>query len=417
MKIKQLSIRLYGVPIGILKLNQVGKMQFTYDNDARSPISISMPIREEPYPESYCEAFFGGLLPESETARKILGKIFNVSPTNSFALLKEIGHDCAGAISCHLPDEPIEPDASVPIQGKTLSEQSLYKHITELPLKPLFLDVEGLRLSLAGVQDKAAICVVDDQVIIPDKNCPTTQLIKPGSRHFPGLVENEYLMLKIANRLGLPVPNAMLRKINDISFILIERYDRQIENNLVSRIHQEDFCQALAVKSNNKYQNEGGPGFKLCFQLLNSTAQPAIARNLMASATIFNFLTGNMDAHAKNFSLLHHKEKYTLLAPFYDLVCTRAYPALTDKMAMKIGKKYKASEVDDKQWSLFCEEINYRHLALKKMIEKMANSIIQIAQQEINKIQEQDMMHPLLIDVLEFLETNIEETVNKIQSP
>jgi HipA-like protein len=50
-----------------------------------------MPIREEPYGDPPCEAFFGGLLPESEIARHLIGKRYGVSPHNSFALLRAIG--------------------------------------------------------------------------------------------------------------------------------------------------------------------------------------------------------------------------------------------------------------------------------------------------------------------------------------
>jgi serine/threonine-protein kinase HipA len=35
-----------------------------------------------------------------------------------------------------------------------------------------------------------------------------------------------------------------------------------VNENKVKRIHQEDFCQALGVLSINKYQPDGGLGFK-----------------------------------------------------------------------------------------------------------------------------------------------------------
>ncbi len=107
MKKNQLSIRLHGEHVGILEQTSTGKMIFTYDKDAATAISIGMPIRENHYGDIGCRAFFGGLLPESETAKKIIGKRYGVSPNNNFALLRAIGYDCAGAISCHALDEPI----------------------------------------------------------------------------------------------------------------------------------------------------------------------------------------------------------------------------------------------------------------------------------------------------------------------
>ena len=52
-------------------------------------------------------------------------------------------------------------------------------------------------------------------------------------------------MLKIAARIGLTVPEVEIRWAEKIPYLLIERYDRIIESNKISRIHQEDFCQAL----------------------------------------------------------------------------------------------------------------------------------------------------------------------------
>src|SRR5689334_11518981 len=111
---KQLSIRLNGEQVGILEQTPVGKKIFTYDTSAQRAISIGMPIREEPYDEVQCEAFFGGLLPESDNVRKLIGKKYGISSHNSFALLKAIGYDCAGAISCHAISEPVIPAKAVP---------------------------------------------------------------------------------------------------------------------------------------------------------------------------------------------------------------------------------------------------------------------------------------------------------------
>ena len=89
-----------------------------------------------------------------------------------------------------------------------------------------------------------------------------------------------------------------------------------------------------------KYQNDGGPNFQDCFNLLRNTSQPAKDRNTLASLMIFNYLIGNMDAHGKNFSLLHHDKTNAGIAPVYDVLCTRIYDGLGKKMAMKIGGYY-----------------------------------------------------------------------------
>lgn len=412
----QLSIRLHGEPVGILVQNTTGKKEFTYLEDANSPISLGMPTREKPYGEKQCEAFFGGLLPESETVKKIIGKRYGISPNNSFALLRAIGYDCAGAISCHEIDEPIKPRHFEPLTAEIITDDELYKHIQDLPKNPLFINVEGLRLSLAGAQDKAAVCFVDNQIALPINGCPTTHILKPASSHFEGLVENEYFVLKLAKEIGLPVPEVELRKIKDISFLLIERYDRRIKNNYIERIHQEDFCQALGVPSFNKYQNEGGPGFKACFDLLNDTTQPAVNRNLLASIAVYNYLVCNMDAHGKNFSLIHH-DGIIRLAPFYDIVCTRVYHKLTSKMAMKIGSKYDADLVLPRHWKQLCEEVSYRYLAMKNLIELLGDRTKKAAALEREQLHAKGITHPIVDKLVNLIESNINKMLIRLKTP
>jgi serine/threonine-protein kinase HipA len=346
-------------------------------------------VREEAYGEVAAEAYFGGLLPESDAVKEIIGKRYGISHNNNFALLKAIGYDCAGAVSFHGTTDPVVLQNAIPLAAKIIAPNELYKHIKELPRKPLFMDVDGLRLSLAGVQDKAAVCVVDNAIALAENGCPTTHILKPSAQHFPGMAENEYFCLRLATLMGLPIPAIKLLSIKDISFLLIERYDRRTKNQYIERIHQEDFCQALGKLSSRKYQNEGGPGFKDCFQLLKDTAQPAVDRNLMALALVFNYLIGNMDAHGKNFSLLHIDRDIIRLAPLYDLVCTRVYSGLTTKMAMKIGSKYEADKLFPRYWEELCKDINYRYLSMKALLINTAEKLLSVADAEMNLMKSQ----------------------------
>ncbi len=97
---------------------------------------------------------------------------------------------------------------------------------------------------------------------------------------------------------------------------------------------------------------------------------------MLAAAMIFNFFICNMDAHGKNFSLLHTDESQLGLAPFYDMLCTRFYPSLTAKMAMKVGSQYEANRILPRHWEQLCEDIHYSYPALKQLIKKQGESII-----------------------------------------
>lgn len=414
MKKNQLLVRLYGEWVGILEQTSTGKMQFTYEPSARQAISIHLPLREEPYGEIPTEAYFGGLLPESESVKKIIAQRHGISHNNPFALLKAIGYDCAGAISCHATEALSETQRSFPLSGRIITEEELYKHIKALPRKPLFMDVDGLRLSLAGVHDKAAVCLVDNQIALAENGCPTTHILKPSVAYFEGIAENGYFCLRLAKRLGLPVPAVELRQINDLVFLLIERFDRRINNGFVERIHQEDFCQALGVLSAKKYQNEGGPGFKECFELLKKTTHPAVDRNILASALVFNYLMCNMDAHGKNFSLLHLTPSQMRLAPLYDIVCTRAYSELIAKMAMKIGGKYDPDLLFPRHWQQLCEAIQYNYSAMKHLIENHAGLLFKMAIEEKNCLMEAGFNVSIIDKIIRLIQNNIHRTLTRL---
>jgi serine/threonine-protein kinase HipA len=416
MTTKQLSVRIKGEPVGILEQTPAGKMKFKYLNSAKQSISIGMPLSDKAFDELHTEAYFGGLLPESDAVKEIIGKRYGISHNNNFALLKAIGYDCAGAISCHEIDEPVILQNNVPLEGRIISDNELYDHIKNLPKKPLFMDVDGMRLSLAGIQNKAAVCMIDNQITLAENGCPTTHILKPSSPYFEGMAENEYFCLRLAKKCGLPVPNVELRRIKDISFLLIERYDRHVKEKYVERIHQEDFCQALGRLSTKKYENEGGPSFQNCFELLKETSLPAIDRNFLASALVFNYLIGNRDAHGKNFSLLHQSIAETRLAPFYDIICTRAYPELTTKMAMKIGNKYDADLVFPRHWEELCEKISYRFLSMKEIITNQSDLILKFAHEEAEALKGSEHNSAIVNTIITVIEKNVRDTLEQFEN-
>ncbi len=201
----------------------------------------------------------------------------------------------------------------------------------------------------------------------------------------------------------------------DIAYLLIERFDRIILKNTVTRVHQEDFCQALSVSSTKKYQNEGGPSFVNCFDLLTNTTQPAIDRNALASAMVFNFLIGNCDAHGKNFSLLHHHSGELSLSPLYDLVSTTFYPTLSTTMAMKIGDKYKMNDIDLTRWEKLCRQIQYNFPYLKRLIEQHCHAILN-ALEKNNDFYTDTTKNPAFVDgFTKKLRANITRTLKNIQ--
>ncbi|MCH8074087.1 MAG: HipA domain-containing protein, partial [Proteobacteria bacterium] len=63
---------------------------------------------------------------------------------------------------------------------------------------------------------------------------------------FEGIVFNEAFCMALAVEAGLDAAKSTIARIEDIDYLLVERYDRQQdEDRQIHRVHQEDFCQAL----------------------------------------------------------------------------------------------------------------------------------------------------------------------------
>jgi serine/threonine-protein kinase HipA len=187
---------------------------------------------------------------------------------------------------------------------------------------------------------------------------------------------NEHFCMRLASALGLPVPTSIVLRKPE-SLYLVERYDRaRARDGALTRIHQIDFCQALNLPSQKKYEHEGGPSLALCFEVIRKfSSQPAKDRLNLISWTIFNYLVGNADAHAKNLSLLITREGVAL-APFYDLVSTAAYRELAEKLALRIGGENRPEWIRKRHWDGLAGISDTNPRIVRLQIEKLAGAIV-----------------------------------------
>lgn len=383
-----LNVFLNDKHIGTLEKDDNGGVIFQYSNNADRILSLSLPIQKAPFENKQCRGFFNGLLPESEHTRIAIGKKYGINPKNDFSILQAIGYDCAGAVSFFDSYDEQTPSKylqeTYEIDYTPLSENELEKFIVELPQKPLATGVEDMRLSLAGAQDKTSVIVVDGQIGIPKDNVPTSHILKPAINGFNETIENEFICIKTAEKLGIKVPDVKIGYANKTKYFLIQRYDREIIVNKIKRIHQEDFCQASNIPSTYKYQAEGGVDFKRCFEILRVTSQPAVAINQFIQLMIFNYLIGNNDAHGKNFSILYYDNGEIKFAPAYDILCSQVYPELSNKMAMKIGGHYKHDEILLRHFEKLANENDISFTQLKKVIKNQCETLPDIVEDVIN---------------------------------
>lgn len=375
----RLSVWWGGRVTGCLYLGPDGDMQFAYDPAwlaaKKAPaLSFSLPKQAEPFKRRACLPFFGGILPE-EGQRTAIARALGVSADNEFRLLEHLGGEVAGALTL-LPEGEVPPSPS-DAAPRLLDEASLIQLLDHLPMRPMLAGEDGLRLSLAGAQSKLPVLLIDGQIALPAPGQPTSHILKPPITRFPGTSENEYFCMSLARAIGLDVAPVEMRVVADRSFLLISRYDRTIgPAGEVTRLHQEDFAQALGVPSHRKYASEGGPNFTDCFALLRRAAtRPPRDILRLLDAAIFNLIIGNADAHAKNFSLLHLGGAITF-APLYDLLSTVLYPDLSPGLAMKIGGKSVLADIAPRHWDRFASDIELGAPFVRTRVQQLCNAVI-----------------------------------------
>jgi serine/threonine-protein kinase HipA len=385
---RTLDVYLHRHLIGKLVQNDHGHMVFDYveswlTNATAVPLSQSLPLTKKHFTRDDCRGFFAGVLPD-ESKREIIARNLGISARNDFAMLERIGGECAGAVTF------IAEGTSLPEREnayRPLSPPELADIIKKLPRRPLLAGEEGIRLSLAGAQDKIAVHVSGGQISLPLNGAPSTHILKPSIERFEGVVFNEALCMRLAQAVDLNTANIEIGKIESIDYLLVQRYDRALNTQSpegperLRREHQEDFCQALGIVPEHKYQAEGGPSIKQCFELVRAASStPVIDLQALLDAVIFNWLIGNNDAHGKNFSLIYRGEissgLQTRLAPLYDLISTVYYPELSPKMSMKLGGEYLSERIVPANFERLAEEAGLAKPMMKRRVLELAEAVV-----------------------------------------
>ena len=297
--------------------------------------------------------FFSNLLPEGHL-RTYLAKRAHVKQEREFFLLAVLGADLPGAVTATVLDADKNFDLELSQDEANLQSSSI------------------LRFSLAGVQLKfSAIEEASGGLTIPAHGMGGSWIIKLPSTRFDHVPENEYVMLALAESIGIRVPRHRLidlKEIRDLPkdvssiqgrALMIERFDRSPEG----AIHMEDFAQVFGLFPDKKYDYK---------------SYANIARVLWAETTeadLYEFVRrltfavsiGNADLHLKNCSLLYPDGKTPRLSPAYDLVSTLPYLP-NDRMALNFGGSRSLEEITNNQILRFAKTARIPPATLPEII-------------------------------------------------
>jgi serine/threonine-protein kinase HipA len=339
------ALWVYG-PDGLVgTLHHTDPLSFTYSEawlsqEGAVPLHPSLSLTPDRIDSPYVTAFFENLLPEGNQ-RKMISMREQV--TSVFGLLACVGGESAGSFVLVPEGETLEAPV---YQNLTWEQVHLLVHANSAmsaergAIERAAKELPRPRMSISGAQFKVLLYLNEaGDPARPMGNAPSTHILKPDIVRsdisvFASSV-NETIVMLAAAKCGLQTAHVAYQPI--AKACLVERYDRlrQPDGSLL-RLWQADFCQLLGKQSDVKYEHDGGPTFKECYDLLKISARPAVDRLQLLRWLFFNLCAGNDDSHAKNLSMIATPGGLRL-APFYDLMCTRVYPGLGSHFAFTIA--------------------------------------------------------------------------------
>jgi serine/threonine-protein kinase HipA len=236
-------------------------------------------------------------------------------------------------------------------------------------------------MSLAGQQSKLAVVRLDQgRLGLPLDGYPSTHILKPASRHLYGTVENEAFCMRLAAACGLPVAAAEIGRAEDQDYLLVTRYDREVAGDRIRRLHQEDLCQALGMPPYRKYEWNArvrlqGPSMADLFQAVSTGPRTLPNRLALLDMVIFNVICRNVDAHAKNYSIIH-RGQVPEMAPLYDVMCGTIYEGITLNLPQKIADQQRGGQIHGRHWARMAEAIGMAPPQVRRRVETLANKAL-----------------------------------------
>lgn len=330
--------------------------------------------------------FFNNLLPEGQ-ALDDAAAAHQVSKANLLAMLMAVGRETSGALSIKTEQSNVA-DQLRPLPFSEISER-----IRHRPHQPFSVWDGKVRLSIAGFQDKiAAYRVKSDWFLVEGPNYASTYILKPEpvSDLMRGLTTNEFFCMRLAAAAKLPTAEVELMHVPE-PVLIIKRFDREIIDHGVKRLHIIDGCQALGLPVGFKYERpygnqehvkhiRDGASLPKLFELIDRVSPtPSAQRLRLLRWVIFQILIGNTDAHAKNLSFFSTSAGL-VLSPAYDMVSGNAFQSesVERTYAMAIGDAFSAAEISPYEWANFATECKLPFKIVSKELEQMANLVFKV---------------------------------------
>ena len=345
----ELHVWMNGQPVAVWATLRTGTPVLRYQeswarSDEGRALSLSLPFTAGlEHRGDAVTNYFDNLLPDSAEIRRRLRRRFHARSDAAFDLLTAIGRDCVGAVQLLPPG--VAPDGWNRVEAEPLKDADVERILTSVTSEAPLGQGEGndLRISITGAQEKTALLQMAGRWYRPQGATPTTHILKlplglVGNMRadMTDSVENEWLCGQLMNELGIATAETAIATFGATKVLVATRFDRRWqgvaaggelkprfkpgEGAWIARLPQEDFCQALGIAPDRKYESEGGPCVRDCLGVLANSEHADDDRSTFALTQLAFWLLAATDGHAKNFSIQLRRAGRFNLTPLYDVL-------------------------------------------------------------------------------------------------
>lgn len=361
---------------------------FEYTKEwSENGFSISPHLKLNEVPKSaVIRRFLQNLIPEGKGLEDIT-QFTHISKNNTFAIIRAIGYETSGALMFG------EDNNLKNRLFRSISDEEMANRISQIEDISIVIWDKKERLSLAGVQEKLPVVIIDGVIGLGEGSLSSTHIMKFQTKKHANIVVNELLCMKLAKKIGLNVAEVELRRFKNYPVLMVKRFDRVFKHDKVERLHVIDGCQMLDLPSAYKYERNfgssrdvkdirGGASFSKLFKSADICEVPAKAKLEMLNWAMFNLIIGNSDAHGKNFSFFVDEDGLRV-TPFYDMLCILAHDNVEHELAMAFGDEFNPNEVMAYQFREFADDIGINFKLVAQILEKLSKLIIEALDEDI----------------------------------
>lgn len=292
----------------------------------------------------------------------------SVTPIDHLAF---VGQRTMGALT-YEPAHPLGSETIFSVDVQKLyhfAQQVLNQRETTVLSKEnsiLWQDLIKISSSPGGKRPKAIVAIntEENKIISGQGTIPKGfehYILKYDDHSVYPFAKLEYVYYKMALDAGIEMMPSFLKSFGDVTHFLTKRFDR-IGN---TRLH----IQTLAAMAPLCRDYEG------IFEVIRKLQLPQRSWNQQYLRMVFNFLSGNVDDHAKNFAFCMKRNAQWELTPAYDLTFSIDLnaPSYMNKHELLLnGKNEGINRNDLEQAGQFNDITNY-----KQMIEQVSTAISQ----------------------------------------